>query len=77
MKKPRKAKRAEPTVEPEKTSPAEEQAPQESSREDPVVRGGATGAVVGGLVGGASGAAVGGIFGLIAGELGDDKKSWW
>lgn len=78
MKKQTKTKQAEPTVAAKAPVPPTDQASKESSPEDSVVKGGATGAAVGGLLGGAGGAAVGGVFGLIGGALGgDDKKSGW
>jgi hypothetical protein len=78
MKKQTKAKRAESTVAPKAPLPLADQTSKESSPEDGVVRGGATGAAIGGLVGGAGGAAIGGVFGLIGGALGgDEKKSRW
>lgn len=79
MKKPKKARRAEPIIEPEETPPAETQAPEESSPEAAVVRGGARGALVGGLLGGAGGVAAGGVLGLMGSALqdGDEKKPGW
>lgn len=76
MKKRKKARQAGPTLEPEKASPTERPAHEESPPEA-VVAGGVRGAAIGGLVGGAGGAAVGGVLGLIGGELGDEKKSGW
>jgi hypothetical protein len=81
MKKPRKARQAEPSVEPEK-GPEPESATQievpsddAPAPEADIVRGGTRGAIVGGLLGGGGGAAIGGVYGLIEGAFRDEKKS--
>ena len=74
MKKTRSDERANPTPQQEKARSNEEAESKESAPEAEFVRGGATGAAVGGVLGGAGGAAAGGFFGLISGALGGDKK---